>query len=32
LGCVWFGVDNMKMSCCCSQFRTTLRKFPLNAW
>jgi hypothetical protein len=31
-GGVWFGLVNMKMSCCYSQFRTTLRKFLLNAW
>jgi hypothetical protein len=28
---VWFGVVNMIVSCCYSQFRTTLRKFLLNA-
>jgi hypothetical protein len=31
-GGVWFGVVSMKVSCCCSQFRTTLRKFLLDAW
>jgi hypothetical protein len=31
-GDMWFGVANMKVSCCCWQFRTTLRKFLLNAW
>jgi hypothetical protein len=30
-GSGWFGVVNMKVSCCCSQFRTTLCKFVLNA-
>jgi hypothetical protein len=31
-GSMWFGVVTMKVSCCCSQFWTTLRKFLLNAW
>jgi hypothetical protein len=31
-GDVWFGVVNMKVSCCCSQLRTTLGKFFRNAW
>jgi hypothetical protein len=31
-GSVSFGVVNMKVSCCYLQFRTTLRKFVLNAW
>jgi hypothetical protein len=26
-GCVWFGVVNMKVSCCCLQFQTTLPRF-----
>jgi hypothetical protein len=28
---VWFGVVTRKVGCCCSQFRTTLRMFALNA-